>query len=345
MIKIDQCISTALNNKLFSEVEVLYSKKNKILFHKAYREGGSQILGRVYDLASLTKPIATASSILLLEEKKELALSDRLQTFFPELASDPKKNLTIEQLLTHRSGLPAWKDLYSPAFQMDEALQKLFSVPLAYETDRKLVYSCLGYLFLGELIRRITGDTLTQFTKENVFLPSGMEQTCFNPIDAKNIVPTAHCRLRKKRLQGIVHDENAYAFRGEGGNAGLFSTALDLYKFSQVLLSGGCSTNTRIFTEKSVNRMLLNQVSEFNLPQRTFGWDINPERAEYRSCGKFFPVGAIGHLGFTGTSMWVSPQEESTIIILSNRVFYHREKTLKSMSVFRPELHNLLLSL
>lgn len=344
MIEIDQLIFAGIKENIFSEIEILFSKNDTILFHKGYSKSPFPKKGQVYDLASLTKPVATASSILLLNEKNELSLDDTLEKFFPELRNDPKKNLTLSQLLTHRSGLPAWKDLYSPNLDKDVALDGLLNISLENSPDTKMVYSCIGYLFLGEIVRRVSKMSLNAFSKKNIFEPAGMKDTTFNPLHSMNIVPTADCPLRKKRLKGVVHDENAFVFDREGGNAGLFSSAKDLHKFSKILLNNGVAEKERIFCSKSIDLMLNNQQPILSLPQRSFGWDINPENATYRSCGNLMPVGSIGHLGFAGTSIWLSPIDKIIIIILSNRVYYSREEKLKEMSIFRPKLHTLLLS-
>lgn len=346
--RIDQLISNALKQKIFPDIEVLYAKGNSIIFNKAYAWKNFAAIpaerGKIFDLASLTKPVATAASILFLIEKKVLSPDDTLGLFYSELKDDPKKEIRISQLLTHRSGLPAWSDLFSPSFSYNEGLKRLMGLPLEYQPDSKVVYSCMGYLLLGEIVRRVSGMSLHDFTQKYIFKPLGMHDTSFHPLSRKNVIPTAICPLRKARLKGTVHDENAYAFNMEGGNAGLFGTTTDLLKFCTAMTVDPIENKKNIFTQEVIYQMTTNQ-NPPHLPARSYGWDINPKEAQYRSCGQFMPVGSIGHLGFTGTSIWTNKQKKITVIILSNRVYYSREEKLKDMALFRPKLHDLLLQL
>lgn len=207
-----------------------------------------------------------------------------------------------------------------------------------------MIYSCLGFLLLGEIIRRVTQRSLAEFTQESIFLPIGMSHTTFSPLQHLSGIetsPTQYCRFRKQLLRGTVHDENAYRFDEEGGNAGVFSTAMDLYLYAQMIFNQGATNEGTVLSEDSV-RIMAQNWNPSNLEPRGLGWDIRGTTGYY-SCGSLFNQGSIGHTGFTGTSLWMDPPTETVIITLSNRVHLSREGTLPQMAKFRPRLHNFLI--
>ena len=299
----------------------------------------------MFDIASMTKPM-TAACVMVLMEKGALSLEDKVWGFIPEFQHPDKNGITLRHLLTHTAGLPDRVDLYSDTDSRQEALDKLMRVPLQHPTGTAMIYSDLGFLLLGEIIRRVGDQSLGEFFHQTISHPLQMVHTAFNPLEIGweiAIAPTQHCPFRQQLLRGVVHDENSYRFGGEGGNAGLFSTAEDIHRFCRMILGGGELEGVRILTPRTVEMMTANH-NPRKLPPRGMGWDINGEGFGYMSCGELMRSGAIGHTGFTGTSCWMEPDSGLTVIVLSNRVHLAREKNQPEMMRFRPRLHNLIVS-
>jgi len=343
-------VENAIKDGVFPGIEILCARGDRILFHKAYgRMDGrsdSQDLqtDSLFDLASLTKPLATAAAIVHLSDCRLVDLDSPAALFIEEFKATEKENISISQLLTHTAGFPDWTALYEPDFDKNSAWEKLKHNPLAYKPGSAVIYSCLGYIVLGEIVRRISQTTLADYCQTRIYKPLGLDDLLFNPDPGRvDIVPTAYCPLRKKLLRGDVHDENAYTFDGEGGNAGLFGTAKAVYTYCRMLLSSGKLNHQQIFSTAAVEGFFKNQNRSFLAP-RTFGWDMNDGSETAMSCGNRMPPGSIGHLGFTGTSIWMDPVSQIIVILLSNRVNLAREENIPLMRVFRPKMHTLLLS-
>jgi CubicO group peptidase (beta-lactamase class C family) len=346
-------VESALRSKLFPGMELLVARGDELLLHEAWGvlevgpEAPPMKVGTVFDIASLTKPIGTATLLLVLVEQGKLTLEDQISAAFPEFETPEKRGITVRHLLTHTSGLPAWADFYSSTRGQAEALQSLLHTPLQHPTGTAMLYSDLGYLILGELIRRVSGKTLREFFQRTVAHPLRLTQTAFKPLDegiAGPFAPTQYCPWRKQLLRGIVHDENAFVFDGEGGNAGLFATATDLSRFARMLLHRGELDGVRVLAPRTISRMIANH-NPPRLPPRGLGWDIKGEGFGYMSCGELMQPGSIGHTGFTGTSLWLEPESGFTVILLSNRVHMARERNQPDMVRFRPRLHNLVASM
>ena len=350
---LDQLIGYYLQQGTFPGVEVLFAQGEEILLHKTWgllEVSGDRVmpLNTIFDLASLTKPVATASLLLLLQEQGMLDLEEPVSTFLPEFGKGEKSEINLLHLLTHTSGLPAWANLYQDCNTEAELRKQLFKLQLENPVGKVVVYSCIGYLILGEIIRKVTGASLSNFFETSIALPLGLQNSYFSPakkgIDVASIAPTQYCPWRKKLLRGIVHDENSFMFGEEGGNAGLFSTAIDLHRFCCMLLNDGEWKGIQVLTTYSVQQMLRNHHQTPLLP-RALGWDYKEPSNGYWSCGFLFPSGAVGHTGFTGTSLWMDPISQWIVIVLSNRIHLSRDTNLKQMHQFRPRLHNLLLSM
>ncbi len=350
--KINNLVTNAIDVKIFPGVEIFLAKGESVLFHETFGHPSKTLKNHklrknsLYDLASLTKPLATAIAILHLYDSGKLNLNDYACEYIPEFERNDTKDVTISHLLTHTSGLPDWLPLFEPTLDKDEGWKKLVQAKLSYNPGKSTIYSCLGYILLSEIVRRISNTSLSKYCNTSIFSPLGLRKLLFNPTKSKidiNIIPTSYCPYRKKMLQGIVHDENAWLFDGEGGNAGLFGTMRDIYQLCKMLLSGGVLNNKRILSEKTTQLMLCNQ-NDSHLEPRTIGWDLKMATSEYWSCGNLMPPGSIGHLGFTGTSVWMDPNSKIIVIILSNRVNITREENMPLMRAFRPNIHNLLLS-
>ncbi|MCZ6534155.1 MAG: serine hydrolase [SAR324 cluster bacterium] len=346
-------VEAAIRQRIFPGMELLVAKGEEVLLHEVWGniEAGPEAarLGRntLFDIASMTKPIATAISMMVLIEKGTLALEDKVRDFIPEFEHLEKDGIALRHLLTHTSGLPDWADLFSNTESQQDALQKLLAIPLQYPTGTAIVYSDLGFLLLGEIIRRVSGQSLGEFFYQNVSHPLQMARTAFNPLlmgwDLP-IAPTLYCTMRQQLLRGIVHDENCFRFGGEGGNAGLFSTAGDVHRFCRMILGEGELEGVRVLTARTVDMMTANH-NPRKLAPRGMGWDMKGEGFGYMSCGELMAVGSIGHTGFTGTSFWIERKSGLTVILLTNRVNIARDKNQPDMMSFRPRLHNLVVSL
>ncbi|MFH2128825.1 MAG: serine hydrolase domain-containing protein [bacterium] len=347
---IDKLANSAIQNRVFPGIEILFARGNRFLFHKSYgkmdRNPDSRDLqkGALFDLASLTKPLATASAIVHLSDCGLIGLDDVASRFIGEFKTTDKAHITIAQLLTHAAGFRDWMPLYEPEFDKRKAWERLVRTPLAVKPGSAVIYSCLGYIVLAEIVRRISQISLAEYCRSRLFGPLGLNNLVFNPDPSRmDIVPTAYCPLRKKELRGVVHDENAFAFDGEGGNAGLFGTASEIHSYCRMVVSSGKLDNKRIFSAAAADRFLKNQ-NPPSLPPRTYGWDVNDGSEADMSCGKSMPLNSIGHLGFTGTSIWMDPVSQIFIILLSNRVNLTREDNIPLMRAFRPRMHTQLLA-
>jgi len=311
----------------------------------------------IFDLASLTKPVATATAILQLVEKGLLKLSDNISLHMNEfrLFAD-KSNITIQNLLTHSSGLPAWKPLYLQGNTNSQIFNYIASCSLDYPTNSKIVYSCLGYIILAEVLRRLTQLTLGQYCQAHIFKPLQMHNTFFNPDSnlSDQIAPTEmgneyerflagntgqyFSGWRRYRLHGEVQDFNAWTLNGEGGNAGLFSSIADLMTFSRCILSKGTYGTTQILTENSVKNAT--SIKTYGLDSnRGLGWLFANSS---QSAGNCFSMKAFGHNGFSGTSLWIDPDLSLIVILLTNRSFYGGNGN--SFGKIRAPFHNLVVN-
>jgi beta-N-acetylhexosaminidase len=306
----------------------------------------------MYDIASVTKVVATTTLVAKLAEGDfpvPLDLDVKIERFLPEWTSGQfaprgqgaqdaewRHQVTVRHLLTHTSGLPAFKEYWRTSKSKQETLAKIFTEPLEYEPGTKEIYSDLGIILMAEIVERLTGRTLDDLAKAYIFSPMGMKDTIFRPPKTlwPWIAPTEFDRnLRNRLVQGEVHDENAYAIGGVSGHAGLFSTAPDLAAFCQMLLNGGVYAHRRILKRATI--------AQFTTPQqlsngtRTLGWAVPTEGS---SSGHYFSSHSFGHTGFTGTSIWIDPDRQLFVVLLTNRVHPTREN--QKIAIVRPALHD-----
>jgi CubicO group peptidase (beta-lactamase class C family) len=274
----------------------------------------------IYDLASLTKVVATTSALMVLYDEGKIRLDDPVSHYVPEFAGGAKDQVTVRMLLEHRSGLPAGRDLWRIAHTPDEARAAVISTPLICEPGRCYEYSDLGADMLGFVVEAAAGERLDQFLDQKVFGPLGMTDTFFRPADSvrARVAPTEVAPPRGYPLKGEVHDENAYALGGIAGHAGLFSTAADLAVFAQMMLNGGEYNGIRIFADSTVALFTKRAAGT-----RALGWDTCGGSG---SCGKYLGEDAYGHTGFTGTSLWLDPDRDMFVVLLTNRVHEARAK-------------------
>jgi CubicO group peptidase (beta-lactamase class C family) len=276
----------------------------------------------IYDLASQTKVVGTTTAVMLLYDEEKIQLDEPVKTYLPEFSGGNKDLVTVRMLLEHRSGLPAGRDLWRIASSPADARRAVLETPLAFKPGQYEEYSDLGADVLGFMVERVSGETLDAFLDARVFKPLGMTETRFrpSPVLRSQIAPTEINPPRGYPLRGEVHDENAYALGGVAGHAGIFSTANDLSVFAQMMLNGGEYQGTRLLKESTVSLFTKNTASRGT---RALGWDTCGHQG---SCGKYLGDNAYGHTGFTGTSLWIDPEHQMFVILLTNRVHAARAK-------------------
>lgn len=319
---IDEAVEEALRAGKMPGCVVLIGRHGKIVFEKAYGrrqiqpEPAPMTLDTMFDLASLTKPVATATSVMILMERGKVGLNDPIARHIPEFAANGKERITVLQLLTHQGGLIADNSLNDYRDGPEKARERLFALKPVATPGSKFIYSDVGFLVLGELVRRVAGKGLDEFTRENVFGPLGMKETGFLPGSAlrRRAAPTE--KRDGKWIQGEVHDPRSYALGGVAGHAGLFSTARDLAVYAQMLLRRGQYGGVRVLQESTVAAMTTAHPVSTGL--RGLGWDMRTGYSSNR--GESFSPRAFGHGGFTGTAMWIDPELDLFVIFLSNRL-------------------------
>ncbi len=310
---------------------VLVGHNGKVVYRKAF---GSRALeptrepmtvDTIFDLASLTKCIATATSMMKLIEDGRVRLNDPVAAYLPEFAQNGKQDITIRELMTHYSGLAPDLDLKAPWQGRDAAYQMAMRQKLIYPPGSRFVYSDINFETLGFLVEKVTGKPLNEFADENIFRPLGMKETRFLPPAnwSSRIAPTEYDE-NGKMLRGTVHDPTARRMGGVAGHAGLFSTADDLSRYAEDLLSGHT-----ILTASAIVKMSTPQQPASAPSLRGLGWDIDSPFASNR--GELLPVGSFGHTGFTGTSLWIDPVTDTYIILLSNAVHPRGGKSVVSL--------------
>ena len=287
----------------------------------------------IYDLASLTKVVGTTTAVMILYDEGKIHLDDKVVKYIPEFTGGGRESVTIRHLLEHRSGLPAGRDLWRLAHTPEEARAAVISTELFAPPGQYYEYSDLGADMLGFVVEAVSGQRLDQFLEARVFAPLGMHDTHFRP-DASlrgRIAPTELTPPRGYPLRGEVHDENAYALGGVAGHAGLFSTANDLSIFAQMLLNGGKYRDTRLIADSTVQLFTKRAAGT-----RALGWDTCA--GEY-GCGRYMGTNAYGHTGFTGTSLWIDPDRQMFVVLLTNRVHAARaRRPAKVISDVRADL-------
>ena len=297
----------------------------------------------IYDMASCSKVISTASCILKLIEMGKIRLFTKVSDIIPEFIH---KDLTIWNLVTHTTGLVECVPNHANIKSSDEIWEKVMTAPKILETGKEIKYSDINFILLGEIIKRVSGYPLEEFSKKEIFDKCEMFDTGYNPKDIKRCAPTEERNdlVVQGIVRGKVHDETAYTLGGIAGHAGLFSTANDTAKFIQMILNDGMYKNTKVFSKCIIDMMytplVTQKVGLSVLPlQRSVGWiikDYNP------ACGDLVSNNTIGHTGFTGTNLWIDKDNEVGFCLLSNRVHPTRNN-IKHMEL-RPKVANYLIA-
>lgn len=301
---------------------VLVGNRTKILYREAYGRRALQpdplpmTINTRFDLASLTKVVATSTAIMQLVERRKLRLDDPVARYWPQFAKNGKAGITIRQLLTHYSGLRA--DLDSNWSGYRAATGNIVAEKPVSPPGRDYLYSDINFEILGMLVKRVSGTPLDIYCARHIFRPLGMKNTGFKPSSGQQhtIAPTEYMDGRLR--WGEVHDPTAYRMGGVAGHAGLFSTADDLAIFARMMLGGGRWHGTRILSRRSVEEMTIPQSPPSNAKLRGLGWELGAPFAPNRE--QLPAVGSFGHYGYTGTLLWIDPVSKTFLIVLSNRV-------------------------
>ena len=333
-IAIDKAMQQAIVQRVFPAAELLVAKQHKVIHHQHY---GNARKSTFFDIASLTKPICTATLAALFIKEKVLKPSDTIHNWLGVRAAKAiHKKITIEHLLNHKSGLPAWQPFYqglplemigSPAahdFILEACLQEETIEPIGTKT----IYSDIGYIILGEILVEVGNETLSSLFTKKVSTPFKLADTFFNNnsknLAKKHFAPTEDCPWRKRVLQGEVDDQHAAALGGTAGHAGLFSKASDIHQFFSTWLKMHSFDFAKV---KNRGDAFLD------------GWNLPSKRNS--TAGSFFSKNSIGHLGYTGCSIWSDLEKDCWIILLSNRV--NLTSTNKKIQAFRPAIHDLVM--
>jgi CubicO group peptidase (beta-lactamase class C family) len=303
---------------------VLWLESKKTSYHKAF--GSRALVPRIepmsedtiFDVASLTKVLATTPALMILSERGQLKLDESVATYLREFQGSRNQAITLRHLLTHTSGLgrslsssPDWAD-------MGRALNLVAMDHLARAPGAEFLYSDINFIILGQVVQRVSGRKLEEFVAKEVYEPLKMEDTGYLPPRDKweRIAPTE--KVGGTVLRGKVHDPKAQRMGGVGGHAGVFTTAADMARFARMLLAGGALDGVRILKPETVKLMTGVQTPGSMKTKRGLGWDIDSEYSRPR--GQLFPVGSFGHTGFTGGCLWLDPASDTFWLLLSNRV-------------------------
>ena len=346
---VDSVLQSAVDHAEIPGAVLLVEHRGKVVYEKAV---GMRALmpvrepmttDTIFDIASLTKVVATAPAVMKLIEEGELRLDDPVARYLPEFAPNGKDQITIRMLLTHTSGLapdPPFEAAHAGMFSLSGEINREM---LLAPPGMRFIYSDTGFIVLGELVEKVSGITLDEYVRLNLFEPLHMQHTGFVPPPGwiPHTAPTEEIELpddekpgsgKGRLLRGSVHDPTARAVGGVAGSAGVFSTAADLAKFCAMVLNGGAISKgrgQRILSQASIAKMISPQSPPWVPAVRGLGWDIDSQYSSPR--GEFFPLGSFGHTGFTGTSIWIDPASETFIILLTNSVHPFRRPAISSL--------------
>ena len=330
LMELDYIMQEAINDSTFPGGVVGVVRKGTMVWNRAYgyhdysktRDVRNE---DVYDLASVTKIMATTTAIMKLVDENKLSLDDKVADFIPEFKTGKKQDITIEHLLLHTSGLPAFKVYVDKYRTRGEILDAIKNEPLEADPGEKYIYSDLGFILLGEIVEEVSGQRLDRFVRNRFFTPMGLYTAHFNPKRfgwlARIIPPTEIDDVwNRGTVQADVHDERAYFMDGVAGHAGLFASSRDVAIYAQMLMNGGVYAN-REYLSKDVIDTFTQRQSPLN--NRGYGFDRKSEG--FSSAGELTGPNTFGHLGFTGTSLWIDPDQQLAIILLTNRTYPNRE--------------------
>jgi serine-type D-Ala-D-Ala carboxypeptidase len=287
----------------------------------------------IYDLASLTKVIVTTPLCMKLVEAGKLHLGDSLTSVIPEFTGDEGRpeRVTFRHLLAHSSGLPAHRRYFEHAHHLDQVLQQVYATPLEADAGERVEYSDVGFILLGVAIERVLGAKLDQLAQREIFTPLGISCSYGPLAHVHHVPPTLEAvDFRDRRICGQVNDENAWVMGGVAGHAGLFGTARDVDAFAQMMLQAGAP----LFTPGTVKLFSTRETSPAGT-SRALGWDTPSQPSQ---SGKYLSPRSYGHLGYTGTSLWIDPERELAITLLTNRTY--PDNTSQKIKQYRPRIQD-----
>lgn len=341
-------LRSGIDQRAFPGASVAVTHQGKLIAHKGlghftYDATSPAVTAEtIYDLASVTKVIATTTACMILHDRGLFSLDQPLVELLPEFAesgagqNDFRRQVTLRMLLAHSSGLPAYIKLFQTAHNKDELLAQALRVPLTANPGSRAEYSDIGFILLGQAMEKLSGEPLDQFCRREIFAKLDRAHTCFNPTaDLKlAIPPTEDDRTFRHRLiQGEVNDENASVMGGVAAHAGCFSTVLDVSVFAQCILQGG----TPLVKRETLEIFTLRQDSPTGT-SRALGWDTPSQPSQ---SGRYFSSRSYGHLGYTGTSLWIDPDRRLSVTLLTNRTWPDRGS--QSIKQFRPAFHDAII--
>lgn len=349
--QVDSLMRHAISEKVFPGAVFLVARNDLIVFFEAY--GYANIFSRrkmtidtIFDLASLTKPLATAIAVMRLIQQGKLGLEQTLESILPCFKKTDKGQIKIKSLLCHKSGFPAYREYYYKLSKLQpDARRKALKSLLAKEVmlhpmEKNVLYSDLGFMILGLVVETIAGKRLDHYVSNEIYKPLGIDSNSglfFVDLNSKPIIgrfaATEICRWRNILLEGVVHDENTYIMGGVAGHAGLFGSAVSLYILLSSLLSDFHGSSPINLFEKDILHTFFNRQERTD---KALGFET-PSSAN-SSCGDYFSKRSVGHLGFTGTSFWMDIERNIIVILLTNRVHPSREND--KIKSFRPKVHN-----
>jgi CubicO group peptidase (beta-lactamase class C family) len=366
--RVEKAMDEAVARGVFPGAVLLVNKEGQVVYHRAFGhrslepEATPLTEDMIFDLSSLTKALATTIAFLILVRERKLRIDDRVTRLFHNFGVHGKTHITFRHLLTHTSGLPAWKPYFKEILRVERggrvnflcsqgAKQHVFEMIHREKPDmepgKAAVYSDLGFMLLGAAIEEISSLTLDRFCHERIWKPLGLRSTSFIDLSAvrtrrlvpvtEMIVPTERCEWRKKVLCGEVQDDNAYAMGGVAGHAGLFASATDVNTLVGRLRDSYHGKNALLPQELVVEAFTRDK----SVPQttRTLGWDTPSPTGS--AAGSRFSANTVGHLGFTGTSVWLDLDRAVHVVLLSNRV--HPSRANEKIKDFRPVIHDLVM--
>lgn len=358
--EVDKIIEDGIRSQAYPSAVLVVGNSKGVLYQNAYGRltygDESQIttLRTIYDLASVTKVIATTAAIMKLYDEGKVDLNAPVYQYIPEFNNNGKQDITVYNLLVHNSGLTAWTPFYQdPNMDSPQKVKDaIYNCSKEYQTGSRTLYSDYNAFLLGEIVQRVSGVALDKFCKENIFSRLKMTDTDFlQPMSEDyRIAPTENDTYwRNQLLVGYVHDELAAILEGVSGNAGLFSTGPDLFKFMQMMLNNGRYTDERrmspqalqdtLFTPATVELFTSKATGLGYANTRALGWETKPEATKYPPpCGTRFSNNCFGHTGYTGTSVWCDREKDLIVIFLTNRVYPTRGS--EEVRSIRPKVHD-----
>lgn len=343
--RLDSLVQASIRDSAFSAAQLVVIRDGIMAYNKAFgsytydAESRSIDESTLFDLASLTKVVATTSAVMKLVDGKRLKLSDRVGDYLQEFSTGNKGKVTIRHLLDHSSGLPPFRKLWGETTDPEQARKLVLEAGLVALPGDTTIYSDLGMVVLGFVVEKISGRSLDSYVRQEFFEPLEMVSTTFRPSQAiwTQTAPTEIDSVwRKAIVQGSVHDENAAVLGGVAGHAGLFSTASDLAIYMQMILNKGTYGGIRFLSDSTVSLFTRRQGTSST---RALGWDTKSPKGS--SAGEYFSATSFGHTGFTGTSIWVDPERKLCVIFLTNRV--HPTRINTKIVKIRPAVHDLVI--